>query len=91
MFAYVQIALENANEQEIKDKLQFFPEVKDVHILFGEWDLMAKLEVESPEQLATFIMDNIRPIEGVKLTSTLWSLHQRYLYPFHIKLKIKIQ
>ncbi len=71
MFAYVQIGLENVSEQEIKDKLKFFPEVKDVHILFGEWDLMAKLEIESPEQLATFIMENIRPIEGVKLTSTL--------------------
>lgn len=71
MFAYVQIALENADETEIKDNLKGFPEVKEVHILFGEWDLMAKLEVESPEELATFVMEKIRSIEGVKLTSTL--------------------
>lgn len=71
MFAYVQIALENADENEVKDHLKGFPEVKDVHILFGEWDLMAKLEVESPEQLAMFVMENIRSIEGIKLTSTL--------------------
>ncbi|MBW2968645.1 Lrp/AsnC ligand binding domain-containing protein [Candidatus Woesearchaeota archaeon] len=71
MHAYVQIALENANEAEIKDKLKVLPEVRDVHILFGEWDLMAKLEIESPEQLAAFVMENIRSIKGVKLTSTL--------------------
>jgi DNA-binding Lrp family transcriptional regulator len=71
MFAYVQVALENADENKVKDHLKGFPEVRDVHILFGEWDLMAKLEIESPEQLATFVMENIRPIEGVKLTSTL--------------------
>lgn len=71
MFAYVQIALENANEADIKEKIKHYPEVKDVHILFGEWDLMAKLKIESPEQLATFVMENIRSIEGVKLTSTL--------------------
>ena len=71
MIAYVQIALENANEVDIKDQLKVFPEVKDVHILFGEWDLMIKLEVESPEALAAFVMDHVRPIEGIKLTSTL--------------------
>jgi DNA-binding Lrp family transcriptional regulator len=71
MFAFVQISLENANEVEIRDKLKAFPEVRDVHIIFGEWDMMAKLEIESPEQLATFVMENVRPIEGVKLTSTL--------------------
>lgn len=71
MLAYVQIALENANEVDVKNQLKAFAEVKDAHILFGEWDLMAKLEVESPEALAAFVMEHIRPIEGVKLTSTL--------------------
>ncbi len=71
MIAYVQISLENASEADIKDKLIHYPEIKDVHILFGEWDLMAKLEIESPGQLAAFVMENIRSIEGVKLTSTL--------------------
>jgi Lrp/AsnC family leucine-responsive transcriptional regulator len=71
MLAYVQIALENASEVDVKSQLKAFPEVKEAHILFGEWDLMAKLEVESPEALAAFVMDHIRPIEGVKLTSTL--------------------
>jgi len=71
MLAYVQIALENASEVDVKDQLKGFPEVRDVHILFGEWDLMVKLELESPEALAAFVMDHIRPIEGVKLTSTL--------------------
>lgn len=71
MLAYVQIALENASEVDIKTQLKVFPEVKEAHILFGEWDLMVKLEVESPEALAAFVMDHIRPIEGVKLTSTL--------------------
>lgn len=71
MLAYVQIALENASEVDVKDKLKAFSQVKEAHILFGEWDLMVKLEVESPEALAAFVMEHVRPIEGVKLTSTL--------------------
>ncbi len=71
MLAYVQVALENANEVDVKTQLKGFPQVKEAHILFGEWDLMIKLEVESPEALAAFVMEHIRPIEGVKLTSTL--------------------
>jgi len=71
MHAYVQIALENADENKVKEHLKGFPQVKDVHILFGEWDLMAKLEIESPEALAAFVMEHVRSVEGVKLTSTL--------------------
>ncbi len=46
-------------------------EVIDVHILFGEWDMMAKIDVPTAEELGPFIMDNIRSLPGVKLTNTM--------------------
>jgi DNA-binding Lrp family transcriptional regulator len=51
--------------------LKALPEVKDVNILFGEWDIIAKLELEAPQALGTFVMDKIRTLPGVKLTSTM--------------------
>ena len=45
--------------------------VKDVFVLFGEWDLLARLELDSPEELGTFVIENIRTIPGVRLTSTM--------------------
>ncbi len=71
MNAYVQIALEEAKESDIYNALKALPEVQEVHILFGEWDIIAKLELSAPEALGTFVMDKIRSLPGVKLTSTM--------------------
>lgn len=71
MQAYIQIALDGAKEREVAAKLEKMKEVKEVHILFGEWDIMAKIEVQSDDQLGPFIMEHIRTLPGVKLTSTM--------------------
>lgn len=71
MIAYILISLKHSDEKEIQEKLQRHKEVIDVHILFGEWDLMTKVEVSSPEELGTFVMEKIRSLPDVKLTSTL--------------------
>lgn len=71
MLAYVQIALDGAREQNIYETLKSMREIKEVHILFGEWDMIAKLELPSPEALGTFVLNKIRTIPGVRLTSTM--------------------
>jgi Lrp/AsnC family leucine-responsive transcriptional regulator len=71
MLAYVLISLKHSDEKKIKANLQRHREIRDVHILFGEWDLMAKIEVSSPEELGTFVMEKIRSLPEVKLTSTM--------------------
>ncbi|MBW2986496.1 Lrp/AsnC ligand binding domain-containing protein [Candidatus Woesearchaeota archaeon] len=71
MQAYVQISLDDAKESEIYGSLKQLPEVQEAHILFGEWDVIVKLELSAPEALGTFVMDKIRSLPGVKLTSTM--------------------
>ena len=71
MIAYVLVSLKHSDEKKVQTQLQKLKEIIDVHILFGEWDLMAKIEVSSPEELGTFVMENIRSLSEVKLTSTM--------------------
>ena len=71
MLAYVQVSLNKRNEQDVYDSLTAMSEVKEAHILFGEWDLIALLEMRSPEHLGSFVMEHIRSLSGVKLTSTM--------------------
>ncbi len=71
MLAYIQLALDGSKEHDILEELQSFSEVKEAHILFGEWDVIAKLELPNPESLATFVLEKIRTQPGVKLTSTM--------------------
>lgn len=71
MHAYVLIALQDCDEQEVLQELQDHEEVEEAHILFGEWDILIKLKVENPEEAGTFVMENIRALDEVQLTSTL--------------------
>ncbi len=71
MMAYVLISLQHADEKKIQLALQRNKEIKEIHILFGEWDILAKLEISSAEELGTFVMEKIRSMPEVKLTSTM--------------------
>jgi len=71
MFAYVLLSVDSAKENEILDALADFSEIDEVRILFGEWDMICKVEAENPDALATFVMENIRSLPGVTLTSTM--------------------
>ncbi len=71
MFAYVLIALSECDENTIMNRLLDEPEVENAHVLFGEWDIIVKIKVSTPENAATFVMEKVRALPEVKLTSTL--------------------
>ncbi len=71
MLAYVLITLLDRDEQRVLDDLLSYKEVIEAHILFGEWDIIAKIELNTPEEAGTFVMEKIRSLPDVKITSTL--------------------
>lgn len=71
MLAYVLISLQTADEKKVLDELRAMSHIKEAHVLFGEWDILVKVEAQSPEDVATFVMDEVRSLPQVKLTSTL--------------------
>ncbi len=75
MKAYLFVKTDSNKEQNVWEDLQKFEEVKTVDIVFGEWDIVSLIEVKTTEDLGSFVMDKIRNIPEVKLTSTmiLWS------------------
>lgn len=71
MQAYILVNTERGKEQDIYESINDLEEVANAHIIFGEWDLIARVQVENSEALGTLILDKIRPLSGVTLTSTL--------------------
>jgi len=73
MKSYLLISLRERDEGNVLEELRALDEIEEAHILFGEWDLIAKISIPNsgPEQLGTFVMDKVRPLPGIKLTSTL--------------------
>ena len=72
MEAYVQISVEPTYDQyKLYDELLELPEVKEVHIVLGDWDIIIKADCPSPEELGSFVVAKLRPLGGVKNTKTL--------------------
>ena len=59
------------HEYEIFNKLSKLHEVIEVHPLFGEYDLIAKIEAEDYESIGEIIINKIKTIEGIIDTTTL--------------------
>jgi Lrp/AsnC family leucine-responsive transcriptional regulator len=47
-----------------------FPEVQEVHIITGDWDLLIKLRAESVDSIGQFVIDKLRFVRGIEKTLT---------------------
>jgi len=71
MYAYVLVALDDPAVEDIVEEFNDMTEVEEAHILFGEWDLIIKINVSETESVAKFVLEKVRSREEVRLTSTL--------------------
>ena len=68
---FVLISAAPAHEHEVYKELSKVPEIIELLPLFGEYDLIAKIEAEDYEKLGSIVVNKIRTIEGVIDTKTL--------------------
>ena len=69
--SFVLINAAPAHEHEIYQKLSKIPEIIELHALFGEYDLIAKIEAVSFENIGDIVVNKIRSIGGIIDTKTL--------------------
>jgi DNA-binding Lrp family transcriptional regulator len=58
------------SQREIAENIARFPEVQEVHIITGEWDLLIKLRTKSVDAMGKFVIDKLRLIKGIEKTLT---------------------
>ncbi len=68
---FVLISTAPAREHEVYNELLKVKEVVELHPLFGEYDLIAKIEADDFNKLGQVVVDQIRTITGVIDTKTL--------------------
>ncbi len=68
---FVLISAAPAREHEVYNKLSKVPQIVELHPLFGEYDLIAKIEADDFEKLGDLVVNQIRSIDGVIDTKTL--------------------
>ncbi len=57
-------------EHEAYNKLFKMPEIIELYSLFGEYDLLARIEADDFEKLGVIVVNKIRSIDGVVDTKT---------------------
>ena len=68
---FVLISTAPAKEHDVYNELMKIDQVVELHPLFGEYDLIAKIEADDFNVLGQVVVDKIRSIQGVIDTKTL--------------------
>ena len=68
--AIMLIVTEPGKENDVINSLSNLDEVIEAHMLFGEYDIFAKLTCSDFGSLSTIVVTKIRNIEGIQSTKT---------------------
>jgi len=58
------------SQRDIADEIAKFPEVQEVHIITGDWDLLIKLKTKNVDTVGKFVIDKLRLVKGIEKTLT---------------------
>jgi DNA-binding Lrp family transcriptional regulator len=70
VIAYVMVKANTGEADRLRDDIGAIVGVVDCHIVAGDVDIIAKLEVEGPEEVKRVAAGEIQQIEGVESTET---------------------
>lgn len=66
------LSISPLHEKEVYDTLKNrIPEVIEVHPLFGEYDILVKIEASDIDQIGDIVIKKIRSLQGVMDSKTL--------------------
>ena len=70
VLAFVQIIVETGKEKDAVKKLKTYKEVKEVHMVYGEFDLLCKVKAKDLKSLDKLVT-KMRKLKSVRATSTM--------------------
>ncbi|MGI0047143.1 MAG: Lrp/AsnC ligand binding domain-containing protein [Nitrosotalea sp.] len=69
--AYVMINCEMGSESVVIEKIKPIEGVKEITGVFGNYDVLVKIQSTKVEDISQTIVENIRSVEKIKCTTTL--------------------
>ena len=71
ILAFVLFKVSSGTETEVAAKIAELDEVMDADVVFGEYDVVARVMTEDLDKLEDFVSQRIRTIPNVLVTSTM--------------------
>lgn len=60
----------NISQRKVAKELASFPEVQEVHIISGEWDIIIKVKAKDVDSIGKYVVDKLRLVKGISKTLT---------------------
>ena len=74
VIAFVLISTETGKEKDVLQELNSMSEVKEAWTVYGDYDIIAKIESENMDGLNDLILSKLRQVGQVSMTTTLIGL-----------------
>jgi len=58
------------SQRVIAEQIAKFPEVQEVHIISGDWDILIKVKERDVQAIGNFVVDKLRTVKGIEKTLT---------------------
>ncbi len=71
VLAYVLFKVNSGTEREVCQKIVTFDEVLEADVIFGEYDVVAKISAADLDALEDFLSQKLRNVPSIVLTSTM--------------------
>lgn len=68
---YVLLRVKPGQDRSVFGEVKKLKQVTEMDTVYGEYDLLIKVQLENMEDLDSFIFDTVRAIKGVERSTTL--------------------
>ena len=58
------------SQRKTAQEIAKFPEVQEVHIITGDWDILIKVKEKDVNKIGKFVIDKLRMVKGIEKTLT---------------------
>ena len=58
------------SQRKVAREIASFPEVQEVHIISGEWDILIKVKAKDIDSVGKYVVDKLRLVKGIEKTLT---------------------
>ncbi|MBJ29124.1 MAG: AsnC family transcriptional regulator [Euryarchaeota archaeon] len=69
--AWILISCEPGRERDVYQQLLQIPAISEVSVVYGELDLVARIDFESEKEMSKSLIGEMRHVEGIRKTETL--------------------
>jgi DNA-binding Lrp family transcriptional regulator len=58
------------SQRKVAKEIANLPEVQEVHIISGEWDILIKVKAKDVDSVGKYVVDKLRLVKGIERTLT---------------------